>query len=328
MTTAARRRVGDYERRGRAGLDDPERVAKALGWFSIGLGLSQIASPRGLTRLIGIPDTEQNCRTMQFFGIREITSGLGILGRPRPAEWMWGRVAGDAMDLATLGRSFNAPGANRNRVAAATAAVLGVTLLDYLTGHELSRKPNGHDHERRERRPITVREAITVQRPREEVYRFWHDFSNLPRFMEHLESVEVLDEGRSHWKAKAPVGSSVEWDAEIVSERDGEFIAWRSLQNADVSNRGSVRFEDAPGNRGTEVHVELEYQPPGGRLGAIVAKLFGEEPGQQVRGDLRRFKQVMELGEVVQSDASIHKGAHPARPSGRQEPVRAQEGGR
>jgi uncharacterized membrane protein len=328
MTTAARRRVGDFERRGRFGLDDPERVAKALGWFSIGLGLSQIASPRGLTRLIGMPDTEQNCRTMQLFGIREITSGLGILGKPRPAEWMWGRVAGDAMDLAALGKNFNAPGANRNRVAAATAAVLGVTLLDYLTSHELSRKSNGQEHERHERRPITVREAITVQRPREEVYRFWHDFSNLPRFMEHLESVEVLDEGRSHWKAKAPVGSSVEWDAEIVSERDGEFIAWRSLQNADVSNRGSVRFEDAPGNRGTEVHVELEYEPPGGRLGAIVAKLFGEEPGQQVRGDLRRFKQVMELGEVVQSDASLHKGAHPARPPEREELAHTQEGGK
>jgi uncharacterized membrane protein len=328
MTTAARRRVGDFERRGRSGLDDPERVAKALGWFSIGLGLSQIASPRGLTRLIGMADTEQNCRTMQLFGIREITSGLGILGKPRPAEWMWGRVAGDAMDLAALGKNFNAPGANRNRVAAATAAVLGVTLLDYLTSHELSRKSNGQEHAGRERRPITVREAITVQRPREEVYRFWHDFSNLPRFMEHLESVEVLDEGRSHWKAKAPVGSSVEWDAEIVSERDGEFIAWRSLQNADVSNRGSVRFEDAPGNRGTEVHVELEYEPPGGRLGAIVAKLFGEEPGQQVRGDLRRFKQVMELGEVVQSDASLHKGAHPARPPEREELAHTQEGGK
>ena len=172
-------------------------------------------------------------------------------------------------------------------MAAATAAVVGVTLLDYLTGQHLSRESNGRAR-RRERtshrhgQAITVRKAITVQRPREEVYRFWRDFSNLPRFMEHLESVQVLDDRRSHWKARAPAGSSVEWDAEITEERENEFIAWRSLQHADVDNWGSVQFVDAPGDRGTEVHVKLRYEPPGGKLASIVAKLFGEEPGQQV----------------------------------------------
>jgi uncharacterized membrane protein len=325
MTTATREIFSD--RRARRGPDESERMAKALGWFSIGLGLSQIASPRGVTRLIGVPDTEQNRRTMQLFGIREITAGLGILGKQRPTEWMWTRVAGDAMDLAALSRSLTSPGANRNRVAAATAAVLGVTLLDYLTGQKLSRVSNGAKAEERERQTVTVRRAVTVQRPRSEVYRFWRDFSNLPRFMDHLESVDVLDDRRSHWKAKAPAGSNVEWDAEIVDERENELITWRSLQNADVANRGSVRFADAPGNRGTEVHVALEYEPPGGKLGAIVAKLFGEEPGQQVADDLRRFKQVMEVGEVVQSDASIHRGPHPARPSERAR-IREQKGGR
>jgi uncharacterized membrane protein len=288
MTTATRE----------TGVGDPERLAKALGWFSIGLGLSQIASPRGVTRLVGIPDTERHRTAMRLFGVRELTSGLGILGTRRPTRWVWSRVAGDAIDLAALAKTFSSSRANRNRVAAATAAVVGVTLLDYLTGQQLSRQANGAKG--RERQPIRVRKAITVQRPRSEVFRFWRDFSNLPRFMEHLESVEVLDDRRSHWKAKAPAGASVEWDAEIVDERRNELIAWRSLQNADVANRGSVRFVDAPGRRGTEVHVELEYEPPGGKLASIVAKLFGEEPSQQVAGDLRRLKQVIEIGEVLQ----------------------------
>jgi uncharacterized membrane protein len=315
MTTATRE----------TGVGDPERIAKALGWFSIGLGLSQIASPRRVTRLVGMPDTERNRTAMRLFGMRELTSGLGILGKRRPTRWVWSRVAGDAIDLAALAKTFSSSRANRNRVAAATTAVAAVTLLDYLTGQRLSRQANGA--ERRERQPIRVRKAITVQRPRSEVFRFWRDFSNLPRFMEHLESVEVLDDRRSHWKASAPAGASVEWDAEIVDERRNELIAWRSLQNADVANRGSVRFADAPGRRGTEVHVELEYEPPGGKLASIVAKLFGEEPSQQVAGDLRRFKQVIEIGEVVQSDSSVYRGPHPARPADQARVLEAQKGG-
>jgi uncharacterized membrane protein len=115
-------------------------------------------------------------------------------------------------------------------------------------------------------------------------------------------------------KAKAPAGTSVEWEAETLEDRTNELISWRSLPDAGVPNSGTVRFMEAPGGRGTEVHVELRYQPPGGKIGALVAKLFGEEPQQQVKGDLRRFKQVMETGEIVHSDASIHTGPHPAQP--------------
>jgi uncharacterized membrane protein len=149
----------------------------------------------------------------------------------------------------------------------------------------------------------------------EQVYEFWRDFRNLPRFMEHLESVELLEGRRSRWRAKAPVGSNVEWEAEIVEDRPNEMISWRSLPGSEVDNTGSVRFLPAPGGRGTEIRVALEYDPPGGRLGAKVAKLFGEAPEQQVASDLRRLKQVLETGEVVHSDASIHRGMHPARPA-------------
>jgi uncharacterized membrane protein len=148
----------------------------------------------------------------------------------------------------------------------------------------------------------------------EEVYGFWRDFANLPRFMRHLESVQVHDDGRSHWVAKAPAGRTVEWDAETTEDRPNELIAWRSLPGADVRNSGSVAFAPAPGGRGTEVRVTLEYDPPLGKLGSKIAMLFREEPGQQVYDDLRHFKQVMETGEIVFSDATKRRGPHPAQP--------------
>ena len=143
-----------------------------------------------------------------------------------------------------------------------------------------------------------VEEAVTVEAPAAELYRFWRNFENLPRFMTHLESVTTTGGTRSHWVARGPMGTTVEWDAEITEEREDELIAWRSLPGADVDSRGSVRFSPAPGGRGTIVTVQLEYAPPGGAAGTAVAKLFGEEPSQQIEDDLRRFKQLMEAGEI------------------------------
>jgi uncharacterized membrane protein len=143
---------------------------------------------------------------------------------------------------------------------------------------------------------IRAERSITVNRPRAEVYRFWRELENLPRFMDHLESVTVIDENRSHWVAKAPAGTKVEWDASIHNEIEDELIAWRSLPGSDIDNAGSVHFT-AAGNA-TEVRVVLSYDPPAGKVGAVVARLLGEEPGQQVEEDLRRFKQVMEATEA------------------------------
>src|SRR5688500_4745294 len=137
--------------------------------------------------------------------------------------------------------------------------------------------------------------------PRERLYEFWRDFENLPRFMQHLELVEDLGGGRSHWVAKAPMGRTVEWDAEILQDVPNELIAWRSLPGSDVHNSGVVRFRDAPDDRGTEISVEIQYDMPGGSLGVALATLFGEDPGQQLDDDLRRFKQVVEPREEVLS---------------------------
>ena len=151
-------------------------------------------------------------------------------------------------------------------------------------------------------RGFKIEKSVTINRSPEELYRFWRNFENLPRFMNHLEAVHETGAGRSHWVAKAPAGTTVEWEAEIYNEKENEMIAWRSLEGADVANAGSVYFQQAPGDRGTEVRVVLKYDPPGGAVGALVARLFGENPEQQIDEDLRRFKQVMETGETLTTE--------------------------
>jgi len=287
------------------GSKDDGWLARGLGWFSIGLGLAQVVAPRDVARSIGVSDDDRNRTLLRVVGLRELACGVGILTRRRPAAWLWARVAGDAMDLALLGAALTSNAPRRDRVAAATVAVAGVTALDVIDSVRLGRHAGATTGRARRSRVLEMRQSTTVNRPAEELYRFWHDFENLPRFMSHLQSVQVTGDRRSHWKAKAPAGTTVEWDAEITEDRPNERIAWRSLEGADVDNSGSVQFVPAPGGRGTEVHVELSYDPPGGPLGAWVAKLFGEAPDQQVFDDLRHFKQVMETGEVVLSDSSF-----------------------
>lgn len=155
---------------------------------------------------------------------------------------------------------------------------------------------------------IKVEKTVTINKPVEELYRFWRNFENLPHFMKHLKSVTVISDKRSHWIANAPLGASVEWDADIVNEQENYFIAWASVEGADVDNSGFVRFQPGPQGRGTEVKVVIEYNPPGGAIGAGLAKLFGEEPEQQVGDDLRRFKMIMETGEIATTEGQSSGG--------------------
>jgi len=287
---------------GRSGGD--ERLANGLGWFSIGLGLAQVITPGGVARLIGVNDDAANRNLMRAMGMREIATGVGILSRQRPAGWVKARVAGDMVDLSLLGAALMSDDTQKGRVAFATAAVAGVTALDVLCSQRLAEQSDGALRGGTQEGRTHVAKSITIKRPVEEIYSFWRNFENLPQFMYHLESVEVRGSGRSHWVAKAPAGKTVEWDAETTEDVPNERIAWRSLPDADVPNSGNVEFRPAPGDRGTEIHVQIHYDPPAGKLGAFVAKLFGEEPSQQVGDDLRRLKQVLEVGEVVRSEAS------------------------
>lgn len=148
-----------------------------------------------------------------------------------------------------------------------------------------------------------VGRTITVNRPREELYAFWRDFRNLARFMENVESVRVDDDRRSHWVVKAPAGKTVEWDSVLTEEEEGRVLAWESVEDADIKNTGRIEFRDAPEGRGTEITATIVYDPPGGDLGKLIAKLFQKEPKIQARRDLRRFKQLMETGEISTSEA-------------------------
>jgi uncharacterized membrane protein len=140
----------------------------------------------------------------------------------------------------------------------------------------------------------TIEQCLTIHRSPEELYQFWRNFENLPRFMVHLKSVQCADERRSHWVVKGPMGKELEWDAEIINDEPGRLIAWQSLPNADVVNAGTVRFEPVGDGSSTEVRVLIKYDPPGGKLGAAAARMTSENPNEQVKEDLQRFKKLME----------------------------------
>jgi uncharacterized membrane protein len=309
------------------------QVARALVWVSLGLGLAEVLAPKRIQKLVGVRRGKHEA-LIRFAGFREIGHALMLITQARPQQAVISRVIGDVLDLGLLGAAFTTPRVKKNRLAIALASISGITLLDALTATQLKstraaerrsslltqadlegRRPGGGFH---------VSRSITINRSPQELYTFWRDFSRLPQFMYHLQEVRVIDDRRSHWKTSAPAGMQVEWDAQIIEDRPNELIAWRAINNAEVPNSGMVRFEPLPNHRGTVVHVEIDYDPPGGQLGRLVAKLFGEEPRQQIKGDLQRFKQVIETGEVMRSDGSPQgmgqKLQPPARPAGTFEP--------
>ncbi|HUR28480.1 MAG TPA: SRPBCC family protein [Planctomycetota bacterium] len=312
-TTTRYQRIADGNR-GTGG----EKLADVLGVISLGLGIAELLAPEAVAKLVGVkePDDEDT-NTVRLMGVREIASGMAILSNQRPAKAVWSRVAGDAVDLALLGKTLANPDNDRGRTVFAMANVLAVGALDLMCARELSSQPDTPARDALDRGLVRARRSITIDRPPSDVYRFWREFANLPRFMRHLESVQVIDERRSHWVAKAPGGKTVEWDAELLEDRANESIAWASLADSDVENAGRVRFLSAPGGRGTEVLLELEYRPPFGKLGSKIAMLWREEPRQQAGDDLRHLKQALELGEIVVSDASKQRGMHAAVPDDR-----------
>ena len=300
---------------------EKDRVTQFLGWFSMALGAAELLAPRGVARAIGI-DEEEHRTLLRVYGVRELAAGLAIVSRPKPTYWMWNRVLGDTIDLASLGRAMKNPESDKARLTAATVAVLGVTVLDILCSVRLTRI--GSANAGRDEGSFEMPEAsdgnavvgavVTVNKPVEEVYAFWKDSRNFPRFMNAIDSVQPIGERRAHWKIEGPAGLAVEWDAEIVADTPNEMISWRSVDAAEIQNTGTVRFRRAAGGRGTEVQLEADFKPRGGPIGAKVTKILSTIPKTQLSMDLRRFKQLIELGEVVKSEASAVSGPHPARP--------------
>jgi uncharacterized membrane protein len=302
-------------REGWTGATNGRGMAAALGWFSVGLGVVQIVAPRRMTSAIGLDPGRGSTALMRAMGLREIATGVGILANPKSKEWVGLRVGGDLLDLALLGAVL-AKSENRDRTLMAAAAVLGATALDLRGTEQLAQARKVHSRDVMDERGTHVHRTITVERPVHEVYAFWRDFTNLPQFMEHLESVELLEGGRSRWRAKAAGVAPVEWEAELIEDRENERLSWRSVGTKVLYNAGTVHFSSTH-DGGTVVTVEMQYAPTGGLIGSAVLKLFRKQPSQQVGDDLRRFKQVLETGEVLKSDATATSGPHPAQPARR-----------
>ncbi len=215
----------------------------------------------------------------------------------------WGSLAaGAALAAYGLGR--------RGSGGLVLAALGGLLLQRAITGHchvyrAMGVNTAGDRSDTRRalggRAGVHVDEAVTINRPIEELYYFWRNLENLPKFMRHLESVERITDTLSRWRAKGPAGTTVEWNAEIINEVRNQVIGWKSIEGSDVVSAGSVSFEDDGPGRGTRVRVRLQYSPPGGKLGAAVAKLFGRDAATEIREDLRRFKQLVETGEIARN---------------------------
>jgi uncharacterized membrane protein len=296
------------------------RLAMGLGWFSIALGVAELTAPRRVARFIGIRRPNGAVPVLRAMGAREIASGVGVLSNPRAAAWMWSRVAGDGLDLWLLQQAMYRRDAEHQRLLPAAAATLAVTVADLVCATQLSRSGEETPH-----RPakLEIERVATINRSIEDVYRFWRDFRNLPRVMRSLESVDETGEGRTRWRLRAPAGVRIEWNAETTEERENERLAWRSLDGT-VAHQGSVTFRRAPGARGTELRVRLEYMPPGGAAGATIAWLLEGTFERQIQDDLRRCKQFLETGEIPLSEGP---GLwRPARPSKNPDDLRSDAG--
>lgn len=279
-------------RRTRAAANNAS-LAEALGWLGVGMGLAALAAPRAVARGIGV---DGHAGLTRLCGARELACGIGLLAGRNAGAWLWARVAGDVMDLALLGSALTDRRNDRARTAAAALAVAGVAAVDAFAARRVQEE--GIPKDIAATHGIHVEKTFAVNRPARDCYDRWRRFEELPRFMKHVESVTVGGPGLTHWVATAPGGATVEWDAEITNDQPGRLLAWRSLEDSDVDHSGVVRFDPGPDERSAIVRVEMHYKPPAGRIGAAIARLFGEEPSQTIEEDLRRFKRMMETGEI------------------------------
>ncbi|TDE03384.1 SRPBCC family protein [Jiangella asiatica] len=276
-----------------------DRLARALGWASLGLAVPLLTAPNRVARATGADDSPAAPVVIRTTGVRELGHAAALLAGP--PRMVWTRVAGDVVDLAVIALALpGRDGLRRRRLAVTMAGVGAVTVLDVYAAVD-ARRANQFGAGRPG--PLKLSASITVNRDPSEAYAIWRDFERLPSFMRHVRSVTPRGDRLWHWVVSAPIGRTVEWDAELTGDDAGRRISWRSVPGGDVDNSGTVHFAPASGERGTEVRVVLHYDVPGGMVGTALATAVGEEPEQQVRDDLRRFKQVVETGRVTRSDA-------------------------
>jgi uncharacterized membrane protein len=296
-------------------------LTTSLGWVALGIGAAELLAPKRLARLLGMRPAGWISAIVRACGLRETMSGFGLLSDKRPRFWLQVRLAGDAMDAGLLWWAIEqapyAESTRKSRLTGALLAVGGVSLLDAVTlglGSWVQKRTS-----QRSKLEKKVATSITIDRSAADVYAFLRNVENLPRFISYLESVTSADQTTSHWRAKVPHGPSFEWDASVVEEQPNKRIVWK-LEFTKIPmlvDSAEVRLEAAPGGRGTEVHFTLsgkEIQAP-----RLVEKTMGrwlrKLPERFWSAQLRRLKQVLELGEITVSDASAFAKPHPARPA-------------
>jgi uncharacterized membrane protein len=274
-------------------------LAVVVGWASLAAGVLLVAAPQRIARLLGMGAVPGAGVVTRSVGLRHLVSGVGILASRRPVGWLWFRAVGDVADLALLGVGAAIQGrgrpllgrwlAHHRRPAPVTIAAMAtagvVAVVDQAVAIRLTRHRGPH-------RSASV--TVTVERPQEEVYRRWRELQDFPRFMSHLELRPASARPAARPGSPGPTGAGAGWDADVVNEVPGQLIEWRSTMAADVDHAGTVTFEPDPSGRGTRVTVRVDYRPPGGLLGSLIAGLFGEHPRQQISDDLLRFKHVLE----------------------------------
>jgi uncharacterized membrane protein len=264
-------------------------LAGYFGWLSVGLGLAALLAPRKMGELTGLDDRHALIRAV---GARELATGVGLLTQTRTTPWLWSRVVGDAMDLAVLGLAHTGTQRGRSRAIGAAAVVAAIAAADVAASLLDSRRAA------RVAPDIYIDRTIIVNKTPRECYDYWRDLHNVAKFTDRLEKVTPLDERRSHWVMKVPGGARLEWVSEITEDKPGERLRWRTAEGAPLRLAGAVNFEPAPGGRGTFVTVSMHYHTPGGSIGAVLARLLGPDPFGEVRENLRRFKQLLETGEI------------------------------
>lgn len=281
-------------RQGTAGIQSAlasEAMVRGLGWLSVGLGLTALLAPRELGSYTGL---KGRTALLRVTGARELLSGLGLLTRPENCGWIWARVLGDLIDLAVLAGASGRSSRGRGRALASLGVVSAITAFDLGTAVQRTRlKSSGA------RAPdIYLERSLLINKSPAECYAFWRDISNLARFTARVVSITALDERRARWIVALPGQRQLQWDSELTVEVPGQRIQWRALSGAPFQHAGAVVFEAAPGKRGTLVKVSMHYKAPGGSIGAGLVQWLGPDPFGEVRENLRRFKQLIETGEI------------------------------
>ena len=266
---------------------------RGLAILSLVLGAGGSFMPGAVARLSGL---EPHARLLPLVGLRELAAGVGLLTSRNPTPWLWSRVVGDGMDLAVILASLMNRGNPRKLSAAITMAVVAaITAVD---ARESLRRTQGAQSSGSTAPDALASASVLIARTPQECYEFWRDPTNMTRISPLVESVTVLDERTSRWCIRSPLGRRIEWDSKVTGETPGERISWRSVDGGGLYHAGVVRFERATGGRGTLVSASVHFRVAGGPAGLGLVKLLGTHPQSEIREDLRRFKQLLEAGEI------------------------------